>query len=115
MEAEDPEASFDATRKGGGGASRSRCGRTSPGPRAKGEAIAGRLSVDGVRGGFVWDRKGVDNIGIRSATSLPLLLLEELTGLERCDTGAEFAAECEGLASVSTVRTDACEALDAFH
>ena len=71
--------------------------------------MAGRLSVDGVRDEFACGRKGVEDMGNRSATSLPLLLLllEELTGLERCDTGAESTAGREGFVSASGDTTDA--------
>lgn len=108
------EASFEATRSGGGGASRSRCGRTSPAPRANGEATAGRFRDDGARDGFICGRTGVEISGALSAASLPRRLLETLLELDGCSDDAEFDEGCESLDSATEAATDDCEALDAF-
>lgn len=50
--------------------------------------MAGRFSCEGARDDCADGRKGVDDIGARSAVSLLLLLLEALLELEGCEDDA---------------------------
>ena len=117
-EAELLEPSLEATRSGGGGASRLRCGCTSRTPRAKGEAAAGRPSVDVERDVVACWRSGVDDIGKRSSGLVAALgddvPLEAAGTLDREGADALSVVGCESVASASGEKAVICDAFDSF-
>lgn len=124
------EESLDATRRGGGGASRSRCDLTSPGVRDNGEAMGGRPREEEVCNGVVVWRRGVDAADDRGCAATlegwewaaellaPALLsvadVPLVPAFWPSPTGRDPAERTQGSGSASAVEAVVCEMLEPF-